>query len=241
MAKKAAAKNKGKKKNGKGKPGEGEKKNGAAVIILLAVVLLGAGGFFGYQYRKQITGLFYSAYDKTVGKISGNSDQSPYMADITQTLTLIGRDSSDTEGIIRKAEEFLAKHPVAETDEEKAKLAELLQIYIPLDESRFAAARDSAHQSYTDKVAEKERALAEAAEAERKRKAEEAERQRKAAEERRHAEQKRQQIQIWLNARQKTAIHQFPVNGLFLLFHRILSPVSRSKRNTPRFLSARCT
>lgn len=195
MAKKAAAKNKGKKKNGKGKPGEGEKKNGAAVIILLAVVLLGAGGFFGYQYRKQITGLFYSAYDKTVGKISGNSDQSPYMADITQTLTLIGRDSSDTEGIIRKAEEFLAKHPVAETDEEKAKLAELLQIYIPLDESRFAAARDSAHQSYTDKVAEKERALAEAAEAERKRKAEEAERQRKAAEERRLAEQKRQQIQ----------------------------------------------
>lgn len=87
MAKKAAAKNKGKKKNGKGKTGEGEKKNGAAVIILLAVVLLGAGGFFGYQYRKQITGLFYSAYDKTVGKISGNSDQSPYMADITQTLT----------------------------------------------------------------------------------------------------------------------------------------------------------
>ena len=117
------------------------------------------------------------------------------MADITQTLTLIGRDSSDTEGIIRKAEEFLAKHPVAETDEEKAKLAELLQIYIPLDESRFAAARDSAHQSYTDKVAEKDRALAEAAEAERKRKAEEAERQRKAAEERRLAEQKRQQIQ----------------------------------------------
>ncbi len=192
MAKKAAAKNKGK-KNAKGKSGDGEKKNGAAVVILLIVVLLGAGGFFGYQYRKQVAGLFYSVYDKTIGKMG--SHQSPYMADITQVLTLIGRDSSDTEGIIRKTEEFLAKHPVAETEEEKAKLAELLQIYIPLDESRFASARDSAHQAYTEKVTERERALAEAAEAERKRKAEEAERRRKAEEAKRLAEQKRQQTQ----------------------------------------------
>ena len=107
------------------------------------------------------------------------------MKDIAQILAHAKSEPSDTDGIIRGAEEFLARHPAPETDEEKAKLAELMQIYIPLDESRFAAARESAHQEYTRKVEEKERALAEAAEAERKRKAEEAERQRKLAEERR--------------------------------------------------------
>ena len=188
MAKKAAAK-KGK-KGGKGKNDDGGKKK-APLVILLLIVILGAGGFAGYQYREQLTGWYHS----TVAGLGGKGDQSPYMKDITQTLAQIKAASDDTDGTIRKAEEFLARHPAPETDEEKAKLAELMQIYVPLDEARFASARDSAHQEYTRKVEEKERALAEAAEAERKRKAEEAERQRKAAEARRLAEQKRQQTQ----------------------------------------------
>ncbi len=189
MAMKAAAKNKGK-KGAKGKTGEGGKKNNA-VFVLLVIVILGAGSFFGYRYRTWILKQYYSV----TGGLVVTGGQSPYLADIAQTLAQAKADPSDTDGIIRSAEDFLARHPAPETDEEKEKLAELMQIYIPLDESRFAAARESAHQEYTRKVEEKERALAEAAEAERKRKAEEAERQRKAAEAKRLAEAKRRQAQ----------------------------------------------
>ncbi len=189
MAKKAAARNKGK-KGAKGKTGEGGKKNNA-VFLLLVIVILGAGGFFGFRYRAWILKQYYSVTET----LSVKGGQSPYLKDIAQILAHAKSEPSDTDGIIRGAEEFLARHPAPETDEEKAKLAELMQIYIPLDESRFAAARESAHQEYTRKVEEKERALAEAAEAERKRKAEEAERQRKAAEAKRLAEAKRRQAQ----------------------------------------------
>ena len=189
MAKKAAARNKGK-KGAKGKTAEGGKKNNA-VFLLLVIVILGAGGFFGFRYRAWILKQYYSVTET----LSVKGGQSPYLKDIAQILAHAKSEPSDTDGIIRGAEEFLARHPAPETDEEKAKLAELMQIYIPLDESRFAAARESAHQEYTRKVEEKERALAEAAEAERKRKAEEAERQRKAAEAKRLAEAKRRQAQ----------------------------------------------
>ncbi len=189
MAKKAAARNKGK-KGAKGKTSEGGKKNNA-VFLLLVIVILGAGGFFGFRYRAWILKQYYSVTES----LSVKGGQSPYLKDIAQILAHAKSEPSDTDGIIRGAEEFLARHPAPETDEEKAKLAELMQIYIPLDESRFAAARESAHQEYTRKVEEKERALAEAAEAERKRKAEEAERQRKAAEAKRLAEAKRRQAQ----------------------------------------------
>ena len=165
MAKKAAARNKGK-KGAKGKTAEGGKKNNA-VFLLFVIVILGAGGFFGFRYRAWILKQYYSVTET----LSVKGGQSPYLKDIAQILAHAKSEPSDTDGIIRGAEEFLARHPAPETDEEKAKLAELMQIYIPLDESRFAAARESAHQEYTRKVEEKERALAEAAEAERKRKA----------------------------------------------------------------------
>ena len=127
---------------------------GVAVVIVISVIFLvvSLSKRNSGQSSKTASGKLVVPHVEVGGGASSKASSQKYLRDAEEVLDFAKKGAGDSTDILKKMVDFFRKYPKASTPEEEAKRAELMAIYVPLDEKRIKVERDKARSAYLKKV-----------------------------------------------------------------------------------------
>lgn len=106
------------------------------LIVFILLLIVGGGGFAGWYY-------ILPMLEKKPGDIIGwgihrtardDKPERTYIRELDGILLSFSKNRDKKSEFLKKVDAFLLKYPIAKGEQEKAKLKDLLRIYVPLDE-----------------------------------------------------------------------------------------------------------